>query len=552
MLNDEEKKYLSSTRLSVKINYVEIEENYSDENIFYYYGKGIIISTINNETYIDKNYYTKDKLIQLLNSIFSCVDTIELILPEEFLSIDIINQTFYNLTCKTLTIDGKEKVNLEQLTAINNNCDIRELKVPDLEKNITNNKFNFKIIPNINNQFTSKKFKDFVFDDILHFKNLSIELPLKEDYTDDANKNISEKEDLEKIIDALIDIDTLSITVIDNGKQSIEESLEIIDKIEKSIGSKIENIYYITGNRNIDNIEALKTLENEHRVSIMYDKEIICSIDDFINMRNRINKMVSELKKFELSPLEKVLYVYDIIKDFYIINHKYMKEKKVSRLIHRIFKVNELNCQAYAALYSEILRELKIEATDFNLYSPLVEELFLTSDNHARTMIHLVDNKYKIDGLFSTDVVWDAIKKIKKNYHYEFFLTRISNLKRQYSLDKFHNDIEILFNNISITDLSEKEKQVYERLLNKNNISNEDIENLKKIMKNNISLKDFLYSLSAVRVAQGRDKKVIKEELVAIVNRTNKKEKFTDKFYNADEDLKYLDITLPESVNKFV
>lgn len=546
MLNDEEKKYLSSTRLSVKINYVEIEENYSDENIFYYYGKGIIISTINNETYIDKNYYTKDKLIQLLNSIFSCVDTIELILPEEFLSIDIINQTFYNLTCKTLTIDGKEKVNLEQLIAINNNCDIRELKVPDLEKNITNNKFNFKIIPNINNQFTSKKFKDFVFDDILHFKNLSIELPLKEDYTDDANKNISEKEDLEKIIDALIDIDTLSITVIDNGKQSIEESLEIIDKIEKSIGSKIENIYYITGNRNIDNIEVLKTLENEHRVSIMYDKEIICSIDDFINMRNHINKMVNELKKFELSPLEKVLYVYDIIKDFYIINHKYMKEKKVSRLIHRIFKVNELNCQAYAALYSEILRELKIEATDFNLYSPLVEELFLTSDNHARTMIHLVDNKYKIDGLFSTDVVWDAIKKIKKNYHYEFFLTRISNLKRQYSLDKFHNDIEILFNNISITDLSEKEKQVYERLLNKNNISNEDIENLKKIMKNNISLKDFLYSLSAVRVAQGRDKKVIKEELVAIVNRTNKKEKFTDKFYNADEDLKYLDITLPD------
>ncbi len=546
MLNDEEKKYLSSTRLSVKINYVEIEENYSDENIFYYYGKGIIISTINNETYIDKNYYTKDKLIQLLNSIFSCVDTIELILPEEFLSIDIINQTFYNLTCKTLTIDGKEKVNLEQLIAINNNCDIRELKVPDLEKNITNNKFNFKIIPNINNQFTSKKFKDFVFDDILHFKNLSIELPLKEDYTDDANKNISEKEDLEKIIDALIDIDTLSITVIDNGKQSIEESLEIIDKIEKSIGSKIENIYYITGNRNIDNIEGLKTLENDHRVSIMYDKEIICSIDDFINMRNHINKMVNELKKFELSPLEKVLYVYDIIKDFYIINHKYMKEKKVSRLIHRIFKVNELNCQAYAALYSEILRELKIEATDFNLYSPLVEELFLTSDNHARTMIHLVDNKYKIDGLFSTDVVWDAIKKIKKNYHYEFFLTRISNLKRQYSLDKFHNDIEILFNNISITDLSEKEKQVYERLLNKNNISNEDIENLKKIMKNNISLKDFLYSLSAVRVAQGRDKKVIKEELVAIVNRTNKKEKFTDKFYNADEDLKYLDITLPD------
>ena len=546
MLNDEEKKYLSSTRLSVKINYVEIEENYNDGNIFYYYGKGIIISTINNETYIDKKYYTDEKLIQLLNNIFSCLDTIELILPEELLSVDIINKTFYSLTCKTLTVEGKEKVNLEQLIAINNNCDIRELKVPDVEKNITNNRFNFKIILNINNQFTSKKFKDFILDDILHFKNLSIELPLREDYIDESNKNISEKKDLEKIIDALIDIDMLSVTVLDNGKQSIEESLEIINKIDNSIGSKIENIYYITGNRNIDNIEILKTLENEHRVSIMYDKEIICSIDDFINMRNHINKMLNEIKKFELSPLEKVLYVYDIVKDFYIVNHKYMKEKKVSRLIHRIFKVNELNCQAYAALYSEILRELKIEATDFNLYSTLVEELFLTSDNHARTIIHLVDEKYKINGLFCADVVWDAIKKIKKNYHYEFFLTRILNLKKQYSLDKFHNDIEILFSDMSVNNLSEKEKQVYERLLNKNSINDEDIKNLKRIMKNNISLKDFLYSLSAVRVAQGRDKKVIKEELVAIVNRTNKKEKFTDKFYNADEDLKYLDITLPD------
>ena len=97
VLNDEEKKYLSSTRLSVKINYVEIEENYNDGNIFYYYGKGIIISTINNETYIDKKYYTDEKLIQLLNNIFSCLDTIELILPEELLSVDIINKTFYIL-----------------------------------------------------------------------------------------------------------------------------------------------------------------------------------------------------------------------------------------------------------------------------------------------------------------------------------------------------------------------------------------------------------------------------------------------------------------------
>lgn len=547
MLNEEEKKYLSSTRLSVKINYVELEDNYyDDDDIFYYYGKGIIISTINSETYIDRNYYTGDRLVQLLINIFSCLDTTELILPEEFFDLDIINKTFFNLNCKILIVSGKNKISLEQLTAINNNSDIKELKVPDMEKNIGNNKFNFKIIPNINNQFTSKKFSKFIIDDILRLKTLDIQLPLKEDYCDENNLEISEEKDLDKIIEVLVDIDTLSITILDNGDESISQSFLVIDKIEQSIGSKIENIYFVTGNRDIKNIDLLKDLEKDHKISIMYDKEIICSIDDFVNMRSHINKIVDSIKRYELSPLEKTLFAYDVVKDFYIVNHKYMKEKKVSRLIHRIFKANELNCQAYSTLYAQILRELKIQASDYFLYSPLVEEIFLTKDNHSRTMIHLVDEKYCVDGLFSTDVIWDAIKKMKNNYHYEFFLTRTQNIKKQFSTDKFHNDIEILLSNKTVDTLSLKEKYFFERLLNKGQVFNEDIEYLRSIMKNNISLKIFLYALSAVRVAQGRDKKSIKEELVAVVNRNNKKEKYTDIFYDNNESLDYLDITLPD------
>lgn len=545
MLNEEEKKYLSSTRLSVKINYVELEDNYDEGDIFYYYGKGIIISTINSETYIDRNYYAGDRLVQLLINIFSCLDTTELILPEEFFELDIINKTFFNLSCKILIVDGKNKISLEQLEAINNNSDIKELKVPDMEKNIGNNKFNFKIIPNINNQFTSRKFSKFIIDDILRLKTLDIELPLKEDYVDENNFEISEEKDLDKIIEVLVDIDALSITILDNGDESISQSFIVIDKIEQSIGSKIENIYFVTGNRDIKNIDLLKDLEKDHKISVMYDKEIICSIDDFINMRSHINKIVEFIKRYELSPLERTLFAYDIVKDFYIINHKYMKEKKISRLIHRIFKANELNCQAYSTLYAQILHELKIQASDYSLYSPLVEEIFLTKDNHARTMVHLVDEKYAVDGLFSTDVIWDAIKKMKKNYHYEFFLTRTQNIKKQFSTDKFHNDIEILLSNKTVDMLSLKEKNFFERLLNKNQIINEDIEYLRDIMKNNISLKIFLYALSAVRVAQGRDKKSIKEELVAVVNRNNKNEKYTDIFYDNNESLEYLDITLP-------
>ena len=552
MLNEEEKKYLSSTRLSVKLNYVELEEDYDDGNIFYYYGKAIVISTINSETYIDRDYYNGDRLNKLLCEIFECLDTTEIILPEEFIDVDIIKATFNNLKCNTLNIYGEHKLSLEQLMAINENTDIKELKVPKIDKNIGSNQFKFKIIPKINNKFTSEKFNNFIIDDILRFKTLNIELPLKADYVDDNNQEISEYKDLDTLIDLLVDIDNLYLEITDYGNDSIVNSFEIIDKIEKSIGSKIENIYYVTGNHDIINIDMLKKLETDHKVSIMYDKEIICSIDDFLNMRHCINKILEPVKLQSLSPLEQTLLVYDIVKDFYIVNHKYMKEKKVSRYVHRIFKVNELNCQAYATLYAQLLQELNIQASDYSLYSPLVEEIFLTQENHARTMIHLVDEKYDINGLFSSDVIWDAIKKSKNNYHYEFFLTKVRHIKRQFATDKFNNEIDFLFNDKSIDTLSIKEKQFYERLLNLQEISDYDIQDLRNVMKNNISFKVFLEALSTVRVAQNKDKDLIKKELLSIVNRNNNngnQDPYVDLYPKNEEELKSLDIITLEQKN---
>lgn len=549
MLNEEEKRYLSSTRLSVKINYVELEDNYDDGNIFYHYGKGIVISTINSETYIDKNYYTEDRLIRLLEEIFTCLDTNELILPEEFFKIDIINKVFSKLSCRKIIIDGKHKVNLNQLMAINKNTNIKELKVPEVKKNIAKKNFHFKIIPNIDNQFSSEKFKKFLIDDILQLRTLDIELPLKDDYTNENNEPISEGKDLDKIINVLVGIDTLSFAILDNGSKSIPQSLQIVEKIEKSIGSKIENIYFVTGNRDLENIMLLKDLEKDHKLSIMYDREIICSVDDFVNMRNNIKKLLEPIKKYQLSPLEKALFVYDTVKNFYIVNYKYMKKKKVSRVIHRIFIPNELNCQAYAALYAQLLRELKIQASDYSLYTPLISELFLTKDNHSRTMVRLVDDKYAINGLFNTDVIWDAMGKLKGKYQYEYFLKSIPNIKKQFAKDDFHNDIEILVSNKNIGELSPKERQVFEILLNKKKINERDIIHLKKVMTNNISLKIFLYALSTVRVVQGMDRNIIKAELVATTNYHNGKEGFKDIFTDPNEDLSYLDIN-PEKGKK--
>lgn len=541
MLTEEEKRYLGATRLSVKVNYLEFEKEYDLDSLFYYFGNGIIISTISNETYIDKKKYKDNELIKLLREIFATLDTLEIVIPYDFLNLNIITKSFEKLKCNTLRIDTDEKITFEQLSAISNYSKIKELKVENFDKNIGLKKLNYKIIPLINKKFTSEKFQNIIFDDILKFKTLEIELPIKDDVEKD-DKVVSEKNDLELIINSLVDIDILSFTLIDNGEKSIEQSKKIIDEIEKSIGSVIENIYYVTGNRTIENIEELKSVDENHKLCIMYNKDIICSLDDFICMRKYIDRIINKIKKYKLSPLERALMAYDMVKDFYIVNNKYMVDKSVSKYVHRLFKVNNINCQAYSSLYTQILHELKVNAADFMLYSPLVSESFLTKENHCRTMVYLNDEKYDINGLFSTDVVWDSIKKIQKKYNYEFFLTRAKNLNEQFLNEKYNNEINFLINNYPFEKLTSKDIDFFEELFNKSKIEKKNVKKIKRLLEGTITLKDFLSALSVVRVASGVKKEIVKEELLAIVNKINKKEKFVDNF-SQKEDLSYLDIS---------
>ena len=540
MLNSEEKKYLSSSRLSLKINYLEFGDVNKVDSLFFYHGDGLIISTINGETFIDKKVYTGGSLVDLLGEIFSVIDTIELSIPYDFLNLYVISKTFGKLTCEVLCIDGDGIINSDQLNTINNFSNIKELKINNYDKSIGLSKFKFKVTPLIEKKFTSDKFKNFFVSDMVNFDTLDIELPIKEDYEVDG-KIVSELSDLKLIIENLIDIDLVNFTIMDDGEKSIEQSIGIISKIEKSIGDKIENVYYITGNRSIKNIELLHKVEIDHKLCIMYDTDIICSLDDFIVMRNFFDKVVNKINKYGLSCLEKCLMAYDFVKNFYIVNRKYIKDKNDSRFVHRLFKANDLNSQSYTELYAQILRELKIYAASYMVYTPLVSEVFLTRNNHSRTMIYLNDKKYNVQGLFSADVIWDAIKKYKKNYHYEFFMTKVQGLKKQFPRDKFGNEIEYLMGNCKFEDLKTDDLIFFEIFLNKSRVEQSDLENLRKLLKNNIKFKDFLYSLSAVRVANGVDKKLIKEELMAVVNKVNKRGKFIDVFSD-DKDLEEWDI----------
>ena len=143
------------------------------------------------------------------------------------------------------------------------------------------------------------------------------------------------------------------------------------------------------------------------------------SFKKFYNMYKFLDEIISFVKHYNLSPLEQVMLVYDIVK-----SHEYVKENEgesvgTSRSLSEIISSGKIVCDGFANLFNFILDELGIEN----------KKVYLSYTNknvgHARNMVYLKDEKYSIDNFFITDVTFDCKnEKRNKNYidNYYYFL----------------------------------------------------------------------------------------------------------------------------------
>ena len=152
------------------------------------------------------------------------------------------------------------------------------------------------------------------------------------------------------------------------------------------------------------------------------------SFKKFYNMYKFLDEIISFVKHYNLSPLEQVMLVYDIVK-----SHEYVRENEgeslgTSRSLSEIISSGKIVCDGFANLFNFILDELGIEN----------KKVYLSYTNknarHARNMVYLTDEKYNINNLFITDVTFDCKNETKnKNYidNYYFFLKPLSFFNKQ-------------------------------------------------------------------------------------------------------------------------
>lgn len=174
-------------------------------------------------------------------------------------------------------------------------------------------------------------------------------------------------------------------------------------------------------------------LNIEIPINIVSQKNVsILPLSTMKELDLRLDLMVSEIKNSTLSPYEKYVAVYNIVKSLKKYNY-YLANEGFDKLISDqssnpyLVLINEyIVCAGYALLLQLLLNKLDIPSHYWILnISENSESVVLgnctNNDSHARLYVNIVDDKYGINGYFMCDPTWDNVdKKSSDLYGYQY------------------------------------------------------------------------------------------------------------------------------------
>lgn len=251
--------------------------------------------------------------------------------------------------------------------------------------------------------------------------------------TDELNDKLEEKLDFSDV-----EIIYFSISS-DDLDESMDEDEELYIRVKKYIANNkmLENKKILLGYVNMDDFQKLdklfKYFSDANNVYVELEHQIdLISIPDLKKVLEKIDEMVDIINKKEYSPMEKLIYTYDLVR-----KREYKKESAyenpgLSRDLNSVLFGDDIVCAGFSNICNIILNKLDIKSKIYKLI-PKEEG----KRGHARNVIRLKDEKYGIDGVYFLDTTFDS-KKNKNNdylYSYKYFC-------KPYSFFDGHNTYE--------------------------------------------------------------------------------------------------------------
>lgn len=161
-----------------------------------------------------------------------------------------------------------------------------------------------------------------------------------------------------------------------------------------------------------------KFLEFGEKIEVMESNDLA----QYILVDTLLEDMVRDIKESNMSPYEQFLAVYEIVTHFksYLDPGNQLDGSKLDSLLFNHFYV----CRGFSALEVALLQKIGIASFQVSV------EYYKESENvsildqagmdratllrklgnieyHSRVLVHLVDPKYDIDGIFLSDPTWD-------------------------------------------------------------------------------------------------------------------------------------------------
>lgn len=183
----------------------------------------------------------------------------------------------------------------------------------------------------------------------------------------------------------------------------------------------------------INDINELKRIFDKNINNIYFELEENSVLIDFNTYKKtiiEIEKISNQIKQLNMSPIEQIMFTYDIVRDRLYKDETEEDKKNISRDLSSSLLGNKIVCLGYSRIFSCILDRLGIEVRECILNNTFNER------GHARNEIYVVDKKYGIDGVYYFDTTFDR-KKIDNDYSFLLSYKYFAKTKREIQqLDK--------------------------------------------------------------------------------------------------------------------
>ena len=344
---------------------------------------------------------------------------------------DMVRYICSNVNSQVFSIDSSILIDSNLIDALCLNRMINFVSLGAYDKNLYSltkeDYFKFKksSISVVETNLVDKELEE-VYDDLIEF-NMSKKLISSYNYYDlQTNSNISINKELKD--DEIAKLKYLSNEcIIKFSEKSYRNIDKVIEEINR-LGKNNKIILDIKDKEKFNNYWLKSNIEYGNLyIKLGLDEY---SIKDYLKFERKLYNIVSGA--MDLSLFEKYIYAYNATKSF----KKYKENEEdldASRNLYSVLINDYMVCVGFSRMFGDLLNKLGISNSDLGITIDVsYDGIELDRDDfkevksveyggHARRYVHIVDEKYGIDGLYIADPTWD--NDLENDYYNNLAMT---------------------------------------------------------------------------------------------------------------------------------